>query len=134
MIEESTQLILDFKKLNTVVTQSSEPVVPVVVQHIETNNVLILAYVSQSSLEQTIASGIATFWSTSRNELWIKGSTSGDYLILKEIRVNCEQNSLLFLVLPKNEGVCHSKNSEGESRSSCFYRTVQQNSLIFLQP
>ena len=131
MIEESTYLTLDFKKLNTIVSGSSELVLPVVVQHIETKDMLVLAYVSQSSLEQTVDTGIATFWSTSR---WVKGSTSGDYLMLKEIRVNCEQNSLLFLVLPKNEGVCHSKNAEGNARSSCFYRTVQRNSLIFLEP
>lgn len=134
MIEESTLLTLDFAKLASIIDNSSELVLPVVVQHVETKDVLLLAYVSLSSLQKTIETGIATFWSTSRNELWIKGKTSGDFLFLKEIRVNCEQNSLLFLVLPKHRGVCHSKNSEGESRSSCFYRTVQKESLIFLEP
>ncbi len=73
--------------------------------------------------------GIATFWSTSRNELWIKGATSGNNFELKEIYVNCEQNSLLYLVLPKVDGICHTRNSKGEARN-CYYRRVNMKTGV----
>jgi phosphoribosyl-AMP cyclohydrolase len=70
---------------------------------------------------------MATFWSTSRNELWIKGKTSGDFLEIIEICVNCEQNSLLYRVRPKGKGACHTKNLEGIPRSGCYYRSIKNN-------
>ena len=77
---------------------------------------------------------MATFWSTSRNELWIKGKTSGDYLELIEVRVNCEQNSLLYLVKPVGKGACHTKNEDGTPRRGCYYRVIgENNKLKFIQ-
>ena len=75
------------------------------------------------------------FWSTSRNELWVKGKTSGDYLQLVEVRVNCEQNSLLYLVRPNAGGICHTKNEAGEPRD-CYYRTLDfaTGELVNLNP
>jgi phosphoribosyl-AMP cyclohydrolase len=67
---------------------------------------------------------IAVLWSTSRNELWRKGATSGDVLELSEVRVNCEQNSLLYLVRPVNSGVCHTAGAGGVNRPSCYYRAI----------
>jgi phosphoribosyl-AMP cyclohydrolase len=131
-LEESLNLSLDFKKLQSIFSKSTHDVLPVVVQHVETKEVLILAYVSEEALAHSIKTELATFWSTSRNELWVKGKTSGDTLHLKEIRVNCEQNSLLFLVLPEKKGVCHTKDKSSNARSTCFYRTVDNNSLFFL--
>ena len=64
---------------------------------------------------------IATFWSTHRNELWIKGKTSGNTFELIDVRVNCEENSLLYLVRPKGKGICHTVNSKGVARN-CYYR------------
>lgn len=125
-LETSSKLNLDFSKLKS-------DVLPVVVQHAITKDVLILAYVNAEALSHTQAHQVATFWSTSRQELWIKGSTSGDYLDMKEIRVNCEQNSLLFLVIPRKEGVCHTQDSSGKSRQTCFYRKLTQaETLEFL--
>ena len=67
-------------------------------------------------------------WSTSRRKLWVKGETSGDYLDLKEVRVNCEQNSLLFLCTPRRKGACHTKDpATGISRVACYYRRVSVN-------
>ena len=72
---------------------------------------------------------MAVFWSTSRNELWIKGASSGDLLELVEVRVNCEQNSILYLVRPKGQGVCHTRDADGGSRSSCYYRRIAGDHL-----
>ena len=98
---------------------------PVVVQDADSHEVLVVAYANQQALDYTLAHGIATFWSTSRNELWIKGATSGDKLELVEVRVNCEQNSLLYLVRPLGEGVCHTKDADGRARHSCYYRRIR---------
>jgi len=129
-LEEGNTLLLDFKKVSRFYNYSGndKDVVPVVVQHAVTLEVLILAYVNRLALEESYRTGSAVFWSTSRNELWIKGATSGDYLTLKEIRINCEQNTLLFLVIPQNEGVCHTiSGNTGKNRTTCFYRRFRSD-------
>ena len=68
---------------------------------------------------------MATFWSTSRNELWIKGKTSGDYLEIVDILVNCEQNSIVYKVKMKGKGSCHTKKANGEVRNGCYYRRIK---------
>ena len=75
---------------------------PVVTQDARTKDVLILSFVNKEAFQETARSGYATYWSRSRNELWKKGLTSGDMLHIEEIRVNCEQNSFLFLVVAIN--------------------------------
>jgi phosphoribosyl-AMP cyclohydrolase len=90
---------------------------------------LILAYANEAAFEHTLKTKIATFWSTSRNELWIKGATSGDFLNLVEVRVNCEQNSLLYLVRPAGAGSCHTKDASGMARSGCYYRRIAGGQL-----
>jgi phosphoribosyl-AMP cyclohydrolase len=122
-LEEGNELLLDFQKLGKV-AQSPEPVLPVAVQHADTHEVLIVAYANQTALQYTLKHGIAAFWSTSRNELWVKGATSGDTLEVVEIRVNCEQNSLLYLVKPLGVGACHTRDADGNTRMSCYYRRV----------
>jgi phosphoribosyl-AMP cyclohydrolase len=115
------------------VASKGQSVLPVVVQHAESKEVLILAYANRQALEYSLKNKVASFWSTSRNELWIKGATSGDVLELVEVRVNCEQNSLLYLVRPKTGSVCHTKDSHGVARSSCYYRRLgADGSLEFL--
>ncbi len=126
-LEESTELQLDFTKLASVAATGAA-VVPVVVQHADTLAVLIVAYANQAALDRSRETGVATLWSTSRNELWIKGATSGDYLDLVEIRVNCEQNSLLYLVRPRQGGVCHTRDESGATRTSCYYRRLDSKS------
>ena len=128
-LEEGPVLSLDFSKLSKVVSGSGD-VIPVVVQHALTKDVLLVAYVNQSALDASLSTGVATFWSTSRRELWIKGASSGDFLDLKEARVNCEQNSLLFLVMPRAGGACHTKLSSGKSRQTCFYRVIRDGRLV----
>jgi phosphoribosyl-AMP cyclohydrolase len=130
-LEEGDELFVDFEKLKKV-AQASESVLPVVVQDADSGLVLLLGYANQAALRHTLEHGVATFWSTSRDELWIKGATSGDTLEIVEIRVNCEQNSLLYLVRPLGEGACHTKRADGKARHSCYYRKIQGGRLEFV--
>ena len=123
-LEEGTTLDLDFEKLRKVGAGESD-VVPVVLQHAETGEVLYVAYANRLALEESLARREAVLWSTSRNELWHKGATSGDTLALVDIRVNCEQNSLLYRVIPKTGGVCHTKDASGNARKTCYYRRLE---------
>ncbi|HNX04340.1 MAG TPA: phosphoribosyl-AMP cyclohydrolase [Opitutales bacterium] len=122
-IEEGLSEKLDFAKLAKVAA-CGRAVLPVVVQHADTGAVLTLAYADREALSRTLADKVAVFWSTSRNELWVKGATSGDTLDLVEVRVNCEQNSLLYIVRPRKSGVCHTKNPDGAARATCYYRRL----------
>lgn len=124
-LEEGDSLLLDFHKLHSVA--AGEPVVPVVVQHARTLEVLILAYANAEALRKSLEIGQAVFFSTSRSEIWHKGATSGDFLTLIDVRVNCEQNSLLYLVEPVRQGSCHTKDRNGQSRPTCYYRSVKRD-------
>jgi len=127
-LEEGSGLMLDFNKLAKV-ANCGQPVLPVGVQDAQTGELLIIAYANQAALEHTLETGNATFWSTSRNELWEKGATSGDVLKVRDIRVNCEQNSLLYLVEPQGKGACHTKDTAGSTRSGCYYRRLVNGTL-----
>lgn len=123
-LEEGSDILLDFTKLKKV-AQCKEDVLPVAVQDADTGEVLIVAYANDEAFRYTVEHGIAAFWSTSRNELWVKGKTSGDTLKIEEIRVNCEQNSLLYRVRLEGKGACHTKKPNGETRVSCYYRRLE---------
>ena len=127
-LEEGTALQLDFTKVAKAAEQSPD-VIPVAVQDADSKEVILVAYVNEEALQRTIRTRIATFWSTSRRELWIKGETSGNHFEMVEVRVNCEQNSLLYVVRPKGDGVCHTKNSQGMARD-CYYRRLDLESGI----
>lgn len=131
-LEEGNELLIDFEKLGKVV-QCGEAVVPVAVQDADSKEVLIVAYVNEIAFKYALEHGVAAFWSTSRNELWVKGETSGDTLQLVEVRVNCEQNSLVYLVKPLGEGACHTKDTNGKSRCSCYYRRIEGGKLEFVE-
>ncbi len=125
-LEEGTRETLDFSKLRQI-AGIEEDVLPVVVQDSGTREVLIVAYVNRQALDESLKTGTATFWSTSRNELWVKGATSGNALRIDEIRVNCEQNSVVFLVTPQGAGACHTKDSDGRYRTGCYYRRMKSS-------
>lgn len=128
-LEEGTELRLDFTKLRKVASGDAD-VVPAVAQDVETGEVIIVGYVNELALQTAQEEGLATFWSTSRNELWIKGKTSGDYLELIETRVNCEQNSILYRVRLKGEGSCHTRDETGKHRHGCYYRRIAANGSL----
>ena len=121
--EYTTELMIDFG-------EDGQKLLPVVTQDYTTKEVLILAFVNKEAFDETRRSGFATYWSRSRNELWKKGLTSGDMLKMEEVRINCEQNSLLFLVTPQGKGACHAKKADGMPYSSCYYRKINEDNTL----
>jgi len=92
--------------------------VPVITQDVKTGAVLMLAYMNREALETTLREGRACYWSRSRQELWRKGQTSGNIQLVKEIRVDCDGDTILLLVEQTGKGACHT------GRWSCFFRRV----------
>lgn len=123
-LEEGTALTLDWEKLAKIAAKDLH-VVPVVLQDADAGDVLFIGYANELALRETFKTRRAVLWSTSRNELWRKGETSGDVLELVDVRVNCEQNSLLYRVRPVRGGVCHTNDpTTGKARGGCYYRRV----------
>jgi len=128
-LEEGLRLRIDFSKLRQIGEAGLE-VIPVVLQHADTGQVLYVAYANERALRATLERREAVLWSTSRNELWHKGATSGDVLELVEVAVNCEQNSLLYRVRPRGQGACHTVGPDGRSRMSCYYRRLRDGDRL----
>ena len=130
VLEEGTEVRLNFRKLKKYFLQNDgreREIMPVVVQDVFTCEVLILAFVNRQAFDYSLRTGQVAFWSTSRNEFWVKGMTSGSFLEIVEIRVNCDQNSLLYLVKQvNNAGACHTKE-KGGYRKSCYYRRISDD-------
>ena len=100
----------------------ADGLLPVVVQEAASLDVLLVAFMNRESFELTRETGLAHFWSRSRQQLWLKGATSGDYLKVKSIAVNCEENSLLLKVELVGQAACHT------GHKSCYYRELVANS------
>ena len=96
--------------------------VPAVLQDATTGEVLMVAYMNEESLEISKKTGRATFWSRSRGELWEKGKTSGNFMYIKEIRVDCDADCLLIKVEPAGPA-CHT------GKRTCFYRDIEGGEL-----
>lgn len=115
-IEEGKELMLSFDK--------STGLMPAIVQDITTKEILMLAYVNEEAFLETLDSSYATFYSRSRQTIWKKGETSGNLMRVKEIRIDCDQDALIYLVEPAQGGACHTKEN-GAYRNSCFYRKLE---------
>lgn len=126
-LEDTSSLQLDFGKIAKIAKNCSD-VIPVAVQNAETNEVILVAYTNEKAFLASLKAKSLVLWSTSRNELWEKGKTSGETFDLVEALVNCEQNSLLYKVLPRRGGICHTKNSKGNPRN-CYYRRIDFDSM-----
>ena len=124
-LEEGLEPQLDFAKLRKI-GETGQEVVPVVLQHADDGHVLYLAYANAEALRETLRTRRAVLWSTSRDELWHKGESSGDVLDLVDVSTNCEQNSLLYRVRPRG-GVCHTRDADGNTRSTCYYRRLSDD-------
>ena len=98
---------------------NEQGLVPAIVQDIVNNEVLMLAYMNQTSLEKTLVTGKTHFWSRSRQKYWMKGETSGNVQIVKEIRYDCDMDTLLVKVEQAGAGACHTGNR------TCFYRNIE---------
>jgi phosphoribosyl-AMP cyclohydrolase len=126
-LEEGLSLTLDFSKIAKIAKVAPE-VIPVAVQHADTGEVILVAYTNELAMKKTYESRTLVLWSTSRNELWEKGKTSGETFELVEALVNCEQNSLVYKVRPRRGAICHTKNRKGEPRN-CYYRRIDPVTL-----
>lgn len=123
-IEETNELKLDFQKISNMAGQE---VIPVAIQNADTNEVILVAYTNEQAMLESIKLRRLVLWSTSRNELWHKGKTSGNEFELIEIFVNCEQNSLVYKVRPLNGNICHT--SYKGVANNCFYRKLDLDSM-----
>ncbi|MFG6367404.1 MAG: phosphoribosyl-AMP cyclohydrolase [Lachnospiraceae bacterium] len=123
-IEETNELKLDFKKITNMTGQE---VIPVAIQNADTNEVILVAYTNEQAMLESIRLRRLVLWSTSRNELWHKGKTSGNEFELTEILVNCEQNSLVYKVRPLKGNICHT-SYQGVA-NNCFYRRIDLESM-----
>ncbi len=127
-LEEGSKLQLDFGKIAKVAANCPD-VIPVALQNADTGEVILIAYTNEEAFRKALSTRTVVLWSTSRNELWEKGKTSGETFCLIEAYVNCEQNSLVYKVRPKRGGICHTKNNNGEPRN-CYYRRVDFDTLM----
>lgn len=106
---------LNFKKMGGLI--------PAVVQDYKTGEVLMLAFMNQAAWEATLATGKATYYSRTRQELWIKGKTSGNMQIIKEIRIDCDDDTVVLKVDQVGGAACHT------GHKSCFYKKVEDGSI-----
>lgn len=108
---------IDFKKMGGLV--------PAIVQDANTKTVLMLGYMNEEALQKTIETKKVTFWSRSRNELWTKGETSGNFLNLADIKSDCDNDALLVKAIPDGP-TCH------KGTDTCWAETNESNPLLFL--
>lgn len=125
LIEETNELMLDWEKINDI--SSENHVIPVAVQNILTKEVILVAYINEAALKESIRLKKVVFWSTSRNRLWFKGAESGNTFTLNHIFVNCEQNSLVFQVTPDKGNICHT--SYNGVANNCYYRELDMDTM-----
>ncbi len=97
--------------------------VPTIVQDYKTGEVLMLAFMNEEAWEATLSTGKATYYSRSRQELWVKGETSGNMQLVKEIRIDCDDDTLLLKVEQIGGAACHT------GYRSCFYKKVEDGSI-----
>ena len=103
---------LDFSKL--------DGLLPAIIQDDETGRVLMVGFMNEEAWKKTVDTGLATFYSRSRNKLWTKGESSGHTLEIREIRTDCDLDSLVLRVKAHGPGVCH------KGYESCFFRRFEK--------
>ena len=101
---------------------NDDSLIPVIVQETATRQVLMHAWMSRDSLEQTLESGKATYWSRSRKKLWVKGESSGHYQFVESIQTDCDNDALLITVKQKGGIACHT------GRYHCFFTKLVEGS------
>ena len=106
---------LNFKKMGGLI--------PAVVQDYKTGEVLMLAFINQEAWEATLSTGKATYYSRTRQQLWIKGETSGNIQIIKDIRIDCDDDTVVLKVDQVGGAACHT------GHKSCFYKKVEDGSI-----
>ncbi|MCF8028791.1 MAG: phosphoribosyl-AMP cyclohydrolase [Desulfobacteraceae bacterium] len=110
---------LDFKK--------GGGLLPAIVQDFETGEVLMLAYMNPAAWESTLKTGKATYYSRSRDKLWVKGESSGHIQKIREVRFDCDSDTILLKVEQLGGAACH------KGYKSCFYRKVEDNKAVIAE-
>lgn len=109
-------ITLDFNKLNN-------GLIPAIIQDDQSGNVLMLGFMNREAWEKTLSSGKATFFSRTRQTLWVKGETSGHVQIVKEIRIDCDNDSVLLKVEQRGGAACHT------GHESCFFKKIENGEV-----
>ena len=104
-------------------TYTAEGLIPAIAQQYDTQEVLMMAWMNRSSIEETLQTGRVCYWSRSRNNYWRKGEQSGQMQVLKELRFDCDADTILLLV-DQTGPACHT------GRRSCFYNKVEGDQVI----
>lgn len=107
------------------VSFNKEGLLPVIVQDINRGEVLMLAWMDKEALKKTITSGKAYFWSRSRKKLWLKGESSGHYQLVRELWIDCDEDTLLIKV-DQIKAACH------KGYKSCFFRQINKEGKLEL--
>jgi phosphoribosyl-AMP cyclohydrolase len=110
---------LDFNK--------TDGLVPAIVQDYQTGEILMLAYMNPDAFNATLSTGKATYYSRSRQTLWVKGETSGNIQLIKEIRIDCDDDTVLLKVEQLGGAACHT------GYRSCFYKKVEDGSIRIME-
>lgn len=97
--------------------------IPTIVQDFGTGEILMLAFMNEAAWEETLKTGKATFWSRTRQELWVKGKSSGNVQLIKEIRIDCDDDTILLKVEQVGGAACHT------GYRSCFFKKVEDGSV-----
>src|SRR3990172_4119096 len=101
---------------------------PAVIQEAGSGKVLMLGFMNAEALRNTLQTGFVTFFSRSRNSLWVKGESSGHRLKVREVLVDCDLDSLVVVAEQTGPGTCH------RGYRSCFYRRVEEDKLVEVEP
>lgn len=115
---------MDRNELLEQVKFGPDGLVAALAQDHETGEVLMLAWMNRDTLQRTLEENVMTYWSRSRQEIWVKGQTSGHIQEVKEIRIDCDGDALLFKVRQHGGAACHT------GRKSCFHRRYEHARLI----
>lgn len=106
------------------VKYSDNGLVTAIAQDHQTNEILMVAYMNEQTLRRTLESGTMTYWSRSRQKVWVKGESSGNTQDVKEVRIDCDGDAILFKVEQKGGAACHT------GHRSCFYRKLEDGTLV----
>lgn len=104
--------------------KTTDGLLPAIVQDYQTKEVLMLAYINKEAWEKTQETGKAHYWSRSRNQLWLKGETSGHVQIIQAILIDCDDDTVIYQVEQLGGAACHT------GHRSCFFRRLQGNDLV----
>lgn len=107
---------------------TEDGLVPAIAQDAETGDILMMAWMNRESLRLTAEEGQAIYWSRSRGKLWRKGETSGHQQVIRDIRLDCDEDVILLRVEQKGGIACHT------GRRSCFYRTLEDGQWVSVDP